>query len=120
MNDAAVVARLMATERGFLLQQQQARTWPGLKYFQGRRQPDNAAADHAESIGHGGLHSRALSWRHARASPGWCPWPDSNGHVLRQQILSLPRLPVPPQGLPGAAPRIWGGRGAVNRRHDRF
>ena len=28
----------------------------------------------------------------------WCPWPDSNGHSLRNSILSPARLPIPPQG----------------------
>src|SRR5581483_2801957 len=28
----------------------------------------------------------------------WCPWPDSNQHVLLHLILSQARLPIPPQG----------------------
>lgn len=30
----------------------------------------------------------------------WCPWPDSNGHVLRQSILSRSRLPFRHRGYP--------------------
>src|SRR3954467_12930146 len=30
---------------------------------------------------------------------GWCPWPGSNQHSLRNSILSRARLPIPPQGL---------------------
>ena len=30
---------------------------------------------------------------------GWCPWPESNQHSLRNSILSRARLPIPPQGL---------------------
>jgi hypothetical protein len=32
------------------------------------------------------------------ASEGWCPWPESNQHSLRNSILSRARLPIPPQG----------------------
>jgi hypothetical protein len=28
----------------------------------------------------------------------WCPWPESNRHALRRQILSLLCLPIPPHG----------------------
>ena len=36
---------------------------------------------------------------------GWCPWPESNQHSLRNSILSRARLPIPPQG-PSHDPRL--------------
>ena len=35
---------------------------------------------------------------------GWCPWPGSNQHSLRNSILSRARLPIPPQGRRGPEP----------------
>src|ERR1700688_5053297 len=37
--------------------------------------------------------------RRYEKSFGWCPWPESNQHSLRNSILSRARLPIPPQGL---------------------
>ena len=40
---------------------------------------------------------RAEKARHS-GDREWCPWPESNGHSLRNSILSRARLPIPPQG----------------------
>ena len=36
--------------------------------------------------------------RSGYSAKSWCPWPESNGHSLRNSILSRARLPIPPQG----------------------
>ena len=48
---------------------------------------------------------------------GGAPGRTRTGTPFGQQILSLPRLPVSPQGQDHRGPRIWAGGCAVNRPH---